>query len=135
MCVFAFLAATLSSFLAVSDQAARALLPAGLTATLLVGTLVPAMAILVLVGRWMARRRAAASIGGKGRLHTQLVFLFSVIAAVPTLLVVILPRCCSSRAWNSGFPTVRAGCWKTPTSWPRAITNRPSAMFPTRPWR
>ena len=88
--VFAFLAATLSSWLAVSDQAAKGqLLPAVMTATLLVGTLVPAMAILVLIGRRMALRRAAESIGGKGQLHVQLVFLFSVIAAVPTLLVVI----------------------------------------------
>ncbi|HWU01402.1 MAG TPA: ATP-binding protein [Novosphingobium sp.] len=88
--IFAFLAATLWAGLAVSDRAAKGeLLPATLTATLLVSTLVPAMAILVLVGRWMALRRAAQSIGGKGRLHTQLVLLFSIIAAVPTLLVVI----------------------------------------------
>jgi len=88
--VVAFLGATLASWLAVSDQSAKGeLLPTGMTATLLVATLVPAMAILVLIGRGMAVRRAAESIGGKGQLHTQLVLLFSVIAAVPTLLVVI----------------------------------------------
>lgn len=88
--VVAFVAATLSTWLTLSDQSVKAqLLPSALTATLLVGTLVPAMAILMLIGRRMALRRAAASIGSKGRLHVQLVFLFSMIAAVPTLLVVI----------------------------------------------
>ena len=88
--VFGFISATLWSWLAVNDQASRGeLLPAFMTSGLLVGTLVPAMAILVLIGRRMALRRAAKSLGGKGRLHVQLVFLFSMIAAVPTLLVVI----------------------------------------------
>jgi two-component system, NtrC family, nitrogen regulation sensor histidine kinase NtrY len=85
-----FLAASLSAFLVVSDQSDKGqLLPSTLTTTLLVGMLVPAMAILMLIGRLMALRRAAASIGSKGRLHVELVFLFSMIAAVPTLLVVI----------------------------------------------
>ncbi|WP_241126969.1 sensor histidine kinase [Novosphingobium terrae] len=85
-----FLAATLSAYLVLSDQADKGqLLNSALTATLLVGMLVPAMAILMLIGRRMALRRAAESIGSKGRLHVQLVFLFSMIAAVPTLLVVV----------------------------------------------
>lgn len=59
-------------------------------AVLLVANLLPATAILVLAGRRMALRRAArSSIGSKGRLHVRLVALFSLIAAVPTLLVVI----------------------------------------------
>ena len=59
-------------------------------AALLVANLLPATAILVLAGRRMALRRAArSSIGSKGRLHVRLVALFSLIAAVPTLLVVI----------------------------------------------
>ncbi|MET0588437.1 MAG: ATP-binding protein [Novosphingobium sp.] len=65
------------------------LLSSEVTAGLLVGTLVPAMAILVLLGRRMALRRAAESTGGTGRLHVQLVFLFSLISAIPTLLVVV----------------------------------------------
>ena len=86
----AFIIATLSSWAALSNPAGKsALLPTGLTTTLLVGTLVPSMVILMLLGRRMALRRAAETIGGKGRLHVQLVFLFSMIAAVPTLLVVI----------------------------------------------
>jgi two-component system nitrogen regulation sensor histidine kinase NtrY len=88
--VLAFLVATLTTWAALSNQAVKGqLLPSGLTASLLVGTLVPAMAILVLLGRRMALRRAAETMGGTGRLHVQLVFLFSLVAAIPTLLVVI----------------------------------------------
>ncbi|OBX20261.1 PAS domain-containing sensor histidine kinase [Erythrobacter sp. QSSC1-22B] len=60
------------------------LLPSQQVAGLLIGTLVPAMALLVLLGRRMALRRAA---GSTARLHVRLVFFFSLIAAVPTLLV------------------------------------------------
>ena len=54
-------------------------------ALLLLGTLVPAMTLLVLMGRRLALRRAE---GGTARLHVRLVFFFSLIAAIPTLLVV-----------------------------------------------
>jgi two-component system nitrogen regulation sensor histidine kinase NtrY len=86
-----FLAMMVTTWVTLTGESAKAgqLLPSGLTATLLVGTLVPAMALLVLLGRRMALRRAAETLGGTGRLHVQLVFLFSLIAAVPTLLVVI----------------------------------------------
>ncbi len=40
---------------------------------------------------------------------------------------------CSSRASNSGSPTIRAGCWKMPTVWRAAITTRTSAMWAARP--
>ncbi len=60
------------------------LLPSRQVAGLLIGTLVPAMGLLVLLGRRLALRRAA---GSTARLHVRLVFLFSLIAAVPTLLV------------------------------------------------
>jgi len=86
----AFVAAMVTAWLVLRDQAARGgLLPSGLTATLLVGALVPALALLVLLGRWIALRRAAETVGGTGSLHVQLVFLFSLIAAIPTLLVAI----------------------------------------------
>lgn len=65
------------------------LLPSNVTASLLVGTLVPAMSILVLLGRHIALRRAAETIGGTGQMHVRLVFFFSVISAIPTLLVVV----------------------------------------------
>jgi two-component system nitrogen regulation sensor histidine kinase NtrY len=59
-------------------------------AALMVANLVPAMVLMVLFARRLARRRAAQSeVGGRGRMHVRLVALFSAIAAVPTLLVVI----------------------------------------------
>ncbi len=61
------------------------LLPSRQVALLLIGTLVPAMTLLVLMGRRLALRRAE---GGTARLHVRLVFFFSLIAAIPTLLVV-----------------------------------------------
>ena len=89
--VIAFLTMTVVTWFTLSAQAEKGrLLPSDLTATLLVGTLVPAMAILVLLGRRMALRRAAESMGGTGKLHTQLVFFFSLLAAIPTLLVVVM---------------------------------------------
>ncbi len=60
------------------------LLPSAQVASLLIGTLIPAMAIVVLIGRRLAIRRAA---GSTARLHVKLVFFFSLVAAVPTLLV------------------------------------------------
>ncbi|MFT8451085.1 MAG: ATP-binding protein [Zymomonas mobilis] len=59
-------------------------------ALLLVANLVPAMMLMVLLARRLALRRAAKSpLGGRGRLHVRLVAIFSIVAAVPTLLVVI----------------------------------------------
>lgn len=70
-------------------QSERLLTPA-LVAAIMVANLVPAMALIVLIGRRIARARAVRSMaGGNGRLHVRLVALFSMIAAVPTLLVVI----------------------------------------------
>lgn len=60
------------------------LLPSIQVAVLLIGTLIPAMGLLVLWGRRMALRRAA---GSTARMHVRLVFFFSLIAAIPTLLV------------------------------------------------
>jgi two-component system, NtrC family, nitrogen regulation sensor histidine kinase NtrY len=88
--VIAFLIMTATTWIAVSAQSKKGqLLPSDLTATLLIGTLVPAMAILVLLGRRLALQRAAENVGGAGRLHVRLVFLFSMISAVPTLMLVI----------------------------------------------
>jgi two-component system nitrogen regulation sensor histidine kinase NtrY len=66
------------------------LLTPPIVALLLVLNLVPAITTLVLIGRRIAKRRAAASlVGGDGRLHVRLVAMFSIIASVPTLMVVI----------------------------------------------
>lgn len=74
--------ATWSAFAKTPDE--TDLLPTRQISILLIGTLVPAMALLVLLGRRLALRRAA---GSTARLHVRLVFVFSLIAAVPTLLV------------------------------------------------
>ena len=82
--------ATISYFIITDRGSPETLLTPPMVATLLVANLVPAMALMVLVARRLAMRRAAESpIGGRGRLHVRLVALFSVIASVPTLLVVI----------------------------------------------
>ncbi|EHJ58756.1 periplasmic sensor signal transduction histidine kinase [Novosphingobium pentaromativorans US6-1] len=88
--VVAFLIMTATTWFALNNGADKGqLLPSNITASLLIGTLVPAMAILVLLGRRMALRRAADHIGGTGRMHVRLVFIFSLISAIPTLLVVV----------------------------------------------
>lgn len=57
---------------------------------LLFANLVPLVALIVLAGRRIARRRAARSaVGGGGRLHVRLVAMFSLIASVPIVLTVI----------------------------------------------
>lgn len=70
-------------------QSDRLLTPA-LVAAIMVANLLPAMTLIVLVGSRVARARATSSMaGGNGRLHVRLVALFSLIAAAPTMLVVI----------------------------------------------
>jgi two-component system nitrogen regulation sensor histidine kinase NtrY len=61
-----------------------------IAAAMLVAILIPAMVLMVLIARRLAMRRAAkSSTGGKGRLQVRFVALFSTIAVVPTLLVVV----------------------------------------------
>jgi two-component system nitrogen regulation sensor histidine kinase NtrY len=65
------------------------LLSPPLIALLLIAILLPAIMLMVLYARRIAIRRAEEGGLGSGRLHTRLVALFSVIAAVPTVLVAI----------------------------------------------
>jgi two-component system nitrogen regulation sensor histidine kinase NtrY len=65
------------------------LLKPPMIALLLVAILLPAIALMVLYARKVAVRRAEQGGLGSGRLHTRMVALFSVIAAVPTVLVAI----------------------------------------------
>jgi two-component system nitrogen regulation sensor histidine kinase NtrY len=65
------------------------LLSPPMIALLLVAILLPAIALMVLYARKVAVRRAEQGGLGSGRLHTRMVALFSVIAAVPTVLVAI----------------------------------------------
>ncbi len=83
--VTALLAAVVATWSAYGRSAAPDdLLPTIQVSALLMATLVPAMMLLVLIGRRLALRRAA---GSTARLHVRLVFFFSMVAAVPTLLV------------------------------------------------
>ncbi|HEU4960041.1 MAG TPA: ATP-binding protein [Sphingomonas sp.] len=81
--------AVASYFIIASGHETQRLLTPPLVALLLVANLAPEIALLVLVGRRIAIRRAAKSHFGGGRLHVRLVALFSVTAAVPMLLVTI----------------------------------------------
>ena len=58
-------------------------------ALLLIANLTPAIALMVLYARKVAMQRAERSGFGSARLHVRLVALFSVIAAVPTVVVAI----------------------------------------------
>jgi len=81
----ALFAAIIANYFAYSDQPGdTGALPSLQVSLLLVAVLVPAMALLVLIGRRLALRRAA---GSTARLHVRLVFFFSIVAAIPTLLV------------------------------------------------
>ena len=60
-----------------------------LIALLLVANLIPAIALMVLLSRKFAMTRAEKGGLGGGQLHTRLVALFSVVAAVPTVMVAI----------------------------------------------
>lgn len=75
------------------------LLPQAVIALMLIANLIPAIALMVLFSRRIAMQRAERGGLGTGRLHTRLVALFSVIAAVPTVLVVIF----ASLLFQSGF--------------------------------
>ncbi|NOU04066.1 MAG: HAMP domain-containing protein [Novosphingobium sp.] len=87
--VVSFLVMSAVTWFTVSSQSNRdQLIPSNLTATLLLGTLLPAMAILVLLGRRLALQRSAELAGGGG-MHVRLVFFFSMTSAASTLLVVI----------------------------------------------
>ena len=65
------------------------LLSPPLIALLLITILIPAIGLMVLLSRRLAMARAEQGGLAGGKLHTRLVALFSVIAAVPTVLVAI----------------------------------------------
>ena len=65
------------------------LLSPPLIALLLISILIPAIGLMVLLSRRLAMARAEQGGLAGGKLHTRLVALFSVIAAVPTVLVAI----------------------------------------------
>ena len=80
----------LVSFVLLSrDAAPGTLLSPPLIALLLIANLIPAISLMALYARKVALTRAEEGGLGSGRLHTRLVALFSVLAAVPTVIVAI----------------------------------------------
>jgi two-component system, NtrC family, nitrogen regulation sensor histidine kinase NtrY len=79
-----------SYFILAQGAPGQKLLTPPVVALMLVANLIPAIALIVLIGRRVAKQRAAASpVGGGGRLHVRLVGIFSLVASVPMLLVVV----------------------------------------------
>lgn len=86
----ASIAMALATWAVLSGTGSQKLLTPPIVALLLMGNLIPAIALLVFIGRRIAKGRAVRSmIGGNGRLHVRLVAIFSLVASVPTLLVVV----------------------------------------------
>ena len=83
------LAILVASFSVLSGGDPNSRLSPPVIALLLVANLIPAIVLMVLFSRRLAVRRAEQGGLGTGSLHTRLVALFSVIAAVPTVLVAI----------------------------------------------
>ena len=80
-----------ASYIVINRQSAEpSLYNPLLIALMLVANLIAGSVLLVLIGRGVARRRAARTISGGGQLHVRLVGLFSVMAAVPMVLVSIV---------------------------------------------
>src|SRR4030095_2157114 len=79
----------LSFVLLTREAAPGSMLSPPLIALLVIPNLMPSIALMVLLSRKIARARAVARAIGTGQLHTRLVALFSVIAAVPTVIVAI----------------------------------------------
>jgi len=82
--------AVLTAYILTSQQPESEPLRPYQAATLLILNLLPAAAILVLIGRRVALARAQkADISSRQLIHVRLVAIFSLIAAIPTLFLVI----------------------------------------------
>ncbi len=87
----AVVVAITSYFVISGNTGSQRLLTPPLVALLLVGNLVPMVALIVLAGRRVAMRRAALSpLGGRARLHVRLVAIFSILASVPAIFMSIV---------------------------------------------
>ncbi len=70
---------------------ANELVPPPLVVVMLLANLAPAIVGIILIGRRIAKRRATQSIiGASGQLHVRLVALFSMVATVPMIVLLIL---------------------------------------------
>ena len=82
--------AALTAFMLLGQQPKSEPLTPVLAAVFLVANLLPASILLMLAGRRMALRRTASlGAGESGLLHVRLVVIFSLLAAVPALLLAI----------------------------------------------
>ncbi len=87
LCAITLIVMLVTAYLTIAARAnSNDLMPSEQAAALLLGTLIPALGIVVLWGRRLAKRRTASTTS---RLHVNLVFFFSLIAAVPTLFVAV----------------------------------------------
>ncbi|MDF7773921.1 ATP-binding protein [Sphingomonas sp. AOB5] len=92
LAVLGVAAATLyGTYLYISGQRdLTGLLSPVIAAFLLLANLLPAVVLIILLGRRIARNRAAkAGMAGGGQLHIRLVVMFSLIASIPIILTVI----------------------------------------------
>ena len=86
-CFAALLIMLFTSYLALARMSdSGGIVPSAQAAAMLLGTLIPALGLIVLWGRRIAIRRAGSTTA---RLHVNLVFFFSLIAAIPTLFVAV----------------------------------------------
>nr|WP_253190512.1 ATP-binding protein [Sphingomonas sp. LM7] len=89
--VLAIVVATVTYAIVSGRGSSEQLLAPPVIALLLVANLISCGALIVLLGRRVAKRRAARSpSGGEGRLHVRLVAIFSVLASVPTVLLAVI---------------------------------------------
>jgi len=73
-----------------SHAVAENMVPPVLSAFLLLANLLPLVAVIILLGRRIARHRAQRSaVAGGGQLHVRLVAIFSLLASIPIVLTVI----------------------------------------------
>jgi len=90
-------------------------------ALLLIANLIPAIAVMVLLSRKIALRRAEQGGLGSGRLHTRLVALFSVIAAVPTVVVAIFASVLLQSGQEFWFSNRARGMFENTTTLAQSI--------------
>jgi two-component system nitrogen regulation sensor histidine kinase NtrY len=90
-------------------------------ALLLIANLIPAIALMVLYARKIAMRRAEESGLGSGRLHVRLVALFSVVAAVPTVVVAIFASVLLQSGQEFWFSNRAQGMFEKTTSLAQSI--------------
>jgi len=82
--------AAASFFILRGESGSTRLMTPPLVALMLVVNLVPGILLLMLLGRRIAKQRAIrAGLGSTGQLHVRLVAIFSLVAAVPLILVTI----------------------------------------------